>query len=209
MNNNVLHIHARYTCRLRHSTVKACSDCFYPWAVLGTQMLSYQQRLQIRSAATWRESLGTFLRHRDCNPDQLVIHMPIAMLDGSLIGKNDMASPFRWKTAPRKTEKAFLGWKHNTVVELSPSIHKALVRSLYTIVRFSVAVPLSILYLGWSDRELFSSAHSLGAGVNLNTYAGILLNLDFMHSAMYDTLSMVYRCQIEHVCCLTIKQFAR
>lgn len=130
MNNNLLPIHAIYTCILtpRWKEVWVVSTFGLLW---GVQMLRYQLRLKSRSAVTWRESLGMFLRHRDCNPNQLVFAVPIAMPNGSLIGKNDMASPFRWKSTQRKTTKAFLDWRHSSVVELPPSIHKALVQSLY------------------------------------------------------------------------------
>lgn len=85
--------------------------------LLGVQMFGYQLRLQVRSTVIWRESLGTFLRHRNCNPNQHVFNMPIGILAASLIGKNCMASHFRGKDAQRKTEKAFLGWRHNSVLE--------------------------------------------------------------------------------------------
>lgn len=53
-----------------YSIVEGGLRCFYLWTVFRVQKL--------------RESLGTFLRHSDCNSNQLVFSMPIAMLDGSL-----------------------------------------------------------------------------------------------------------------------------
>lgn len=55
------HIHV-YTC----STAEGCLGRFYLWAVFRVRMLSYQLRLKARSATTPRESLGMFLRHREC-----------------------------------------------------------------------------------------------------------------------------------------------
>lgn len=78
MNTNLLHIRDiyMYVCMYIHMLYS------------GNSIFGFHQlRLKITSTVTWRESLGTFLRHRDCNPNQHVFNMPIAMLDGSLIGK--------------------------------------------------------------------------------------------------------------------------